>query len=302
MKRFLVFIPFAILLGACAPKTYNSMIWQPTPVAIDGKADGWGTPLRYYDKNSKLFYEIKNDRENIYIAFSANENDIIMRAKQRGVKIAIDTLYGKDDYPAAITFPVHKGRPMGMRPDMMSKQDMPQQPDSSFHPKEMNNRPRMTPSIKLTGWGGKEADTISAKGNQYGIEAEMLNDPKSFFFELKIPFSSLYKRTIVASDTTKAIFFEVTLEASRMGDIQMPKGGGPGSLDNGGAPGGFGGGDMPSGPPPGGGGGFGGDGEGHGGRRHGGSGEGSGMPRGEGMNQSNQTPSIFRFELRPTFQ
>jgi hypothetical protein len=287
------------------------MIWQPSPVAIDGKADGWGSPLRYYDKNSKLFYEIKNDRENIYIAFSANENDIIMRAKQRGVKIAIDTLYGKDDYPAAITFPVHKSHPMGMRPDMMDKQDMPQQPDSGFQqkempqadspfpPKERPNRPSMMPSIKLTGWSGKEADTITAKGNRYGIEAEMLNDPKSFFIELKIPFSNLHKRAITASDTTKAIFFEVTLEASRMGDIQMPKGGGPGNLDNGGAPGGFGGADMPSGPPPGGGG-FGG--EGFGGGRHGAPGEGAGMPRGEGMSQSKQTPSIFRFELRPTFQ
>jgi hypothetical protein len=297
MRKFLVFIPFAILLGACAPKTYNSMIWQPTPVAIDGKANEWGTPLRYYDKNSKLFYEIKNDRENIYIAFSANENDIIMRAKQRGVKIAIDTLYGKDDYPASITFPVRKGHPMGMKPDMKGNQGMPQRPDSAFRAKGMPNRPGMTPSIKLTGWGGKEVDTIQANGNKYGIEAEMLNDPKAFFFELKIPFSSLYKRVLAASDTTKAIFFEVTLEASRMGDIQMPKGGGPGSLDNGGAPGG---GDMPSGPPPGGGGGFGGGGgEGPGG---GGPGGGGGIPRGEGMNQNDQTPSIFRFELRPKFQ
>ena len=314
MRKFLVFIPLVILLVACAPKTYNSMIWQPTPVAIDGKASEWGTPLRYYDKNSKLFYEIKNDRENIYIAFSANENDIIMRAKQRGVKIAIDTLYGKDDYPAAITFPIHKRPPMGMKPDMMGKQDMPQRPDSTsrpkdmpqrpdsaFRPKGMPNRPGMVPSIKLTGWSGKEADTIPARGNRYCIEAEMLNDPKLFFFELKIPFLSLYKRAITASDTAKAIFFEITLEASRMGDIQMPKGGGPGSLDNSGAPGGFDGGNMPSGPPPGGGG-FGGGGEGPGGGRHGDPGEGGGMPRGEGMNQNNQTPSIFRFELRPNFK
>lgn len=311
MKKILIAIPFAILLGACAPKTYNSMIWQAQPPHIDGKADEWGNPLRYYDKNSKLFYEIKNDRENLYIAFKANEEDIIMRAKQRGIKIAIDTANGKDDYPISITFPFHK-RPMdghgNMRPDSLRRPNniaengtgnMQQHPDSTSRPKGMPPMMKMTSSLKLTGLGSQEADTVPAKGNQYGIEAALLNDPKAFFCELKIPFASLYKRAMAVTDTTKALFFEVTLEASQMGDMQMPKGNRPDSNGDGhGGPpsggGGFGGGDMPSGPPPdGGGGGPGGGGPG---------GMGGGMPGGQGMSQNNQTPSIFRFELRPRFQ
>lgn len=282
------------------------MIWQGAPLTIDGKADEWGNPLRYYDKNSKLFYEIKNDRKNIYIAFKANENDIIMRAKQRGIKIAMDTAKGKDDYPTSITFPFRKRpiMPMG-KPDMDGKNRGKQWPDSLAHQKHIPQRSDSTfspkdifiaSSIKLIGFSGKDTDIIPAKENTYGIEAAMPNDPKTFFFELKIPFAEIYKRDITASDTTKAIYFEITLETSQIGDIRMPRQGGPGNMENGGGPSGAPmgmGSDMPSGPPPMDGN-FGGGGPG---------GHGGGMPpKEDGMNQKEQTPSIFRFELLPKFE
>lgn len=296
MNRRNLYISFAILASsfACTPKTYNSMIKAESKIEIDGERNEWGNPLRYFDSKSKLFYEVRSDKQNLYIAFSANEKATIMRAMQRGIQLSIDTAMGKDDYPSSITFPCRPGPEFGgdsIRPHMM-KRDSLNPPrfteNDSEHPRFHKHKSK----IKIMGFDGDKTETLDSKNNKYGIEAAMKGNHQDFFSEIKIPFSQFYRKTNI--DSIKPLFFEVNLEAAERGDMQFPAGNpdempkGDRAEMRGGAPhGGMGGGNgMHDGPPPG----------GMGGGPGGGPG---GMPPMQGG--ESKTPNIFRFQLKPRF-
>jgi len=267
---------------------------QSTPISVDGKADEWNVPLRYYDKNSHLLYEVKNDKENLYVAFSANESSTIMRVLRNGICLKIDTDMGKNDYPLSVTFPFHNDKQ-----NMKRGRDGRLESDQDSLPRERSWRKT---NIKLTGFNNKAADTISAKENSLGIEAAMQVDKNSVFCELKIPFASFYKAHLTAKDSIKALFFEIDLAALERSDMHMlPKG----TPDDEGVT------NHPQrmargeGASPSGGGRMGGGMKGMGGMGGGGHHGGGQRPASNGEeatpshNEKQMTPSIFRFEMRP---
>jgi uncharacterized membrane protein YgcG len=285
---------------ACSPKIYEHMGFLSRLIVVDGKQDEWDNPLRYYDKQSKLTYEVRNDNSNIYIAFKANEMETVMRIIRNGICLSIDTAYGKDDYPISITFPVAQNDfPAGNKPDDFKnrpKDSMGMRPPPM--PDSMRMRKPASAKIKLVGFSNNGDELVKSFQNRYGIEAAIESGQESIFLEIKIPFSALYKRNLTPKDTANALFFEVNLPAMSAGDKKMmPPGStndnenGPPSHGSGGPPqggggmfgggGGMSGGGMPSGGPPGG----------------GGNGMGPMVPGSE----SQATPSIFRFQLRPVY-
>jgi hypothetical protein len=41
--------------------------WQPNPVIIDGNPNEWGTNPRFFNAESNVLYEFRNDAQNLYI-------------------------------------------------------------------------------------------------------------------------------------------------------------------------------------------------------------------------------------------
>lgn len=272
----------AFTLASCAPKSYSSMMHTPSTIEVDGKQNEWDKPLRYYDANSKLFYELRNNDENMFIAFVAKDAKTMMRVMQQGIILNIDTAQGKDDYPISIVFPKNE-KPMP--PKDFKAGEMPPKMEG------INKRAMGSSKIQVCGFDGITSETLNNKENKYGLEAVFELEQNEIFCEMKIPFKSLYNRKLNATDSIKPLFFEVQLKAATQG-IQLPIGA-PEENDNmehgeyqGGPPKGnmLGGGKMPSGPPPGG--------------MGGGPGGGS-PPMPSGNNQMDNKTSIFRFQLRP---
>jgi hypothetical protein len=52
---------FSSFAMACSPKTYDSVEWQNSIVAVDDLIDDWFYPLRFYDYKSKKIAMIPND-------------------------------------------------------------------------------------------------------------------------------------------------------------------------------------------------------------------------------------------------
>ena len=317
-----------ISIASCSNKTYTTLRWQKEGIIIDGKSKEWSSPLRYYDQASKLSYELTNDAENIYVAFSAKEQSTIMKIMQKGLRFSIDTAMGKGRYPMQFTVPYinskdknHPGigefaneqMPPDFQNDTTKRNDHHPMGRGDKHPHNGENAdsgalpPEHTLSFFVQGINTfRDADSVLTTPNRYGIEMAINQDPQKLFCEMKIPFKLLYKKQFLASDTIKPYFFQVNLEQIEMAfslEKQHPQGPPPGA----GGEGGPGGGGPPSGGDFGGrsgGGGFGGGSDGHGDGNFGGGRGNGGHPEGGRPiatdNGNEQNANVIRFQFRPS--
>jgi len=54
---------FSSFAMACSPKTYDSVEWQNSIVAVDDLIDDWFYPLRFYDYKSKIIIVFPTSRK-----------------------------------------------------------------------------------------------------------------------------------------------------------------------------------------------------------------------------------------------
>ncbi|HEY8690159.1 MAG TPA: hypothetical protein VIM07_13070 [Chitinophagaceae bacterium] len=72
-------------------------------IKIDGDASEWSLPLRFYDKDTKLFFDFANDGNNLYLCFQSNDNAERMKIMRAGMTV---TLKIKGGSKASIKFPL----------------------------------------------------------------------------------------------------------------------------------------------------------------------------------------------------
>ena len=300
-----------VFLASCSPKVYTALQWQTNNVVVDGQSKDWQNPLRFYDPASKLSYELTNDSDNVYVAFSTKERSTIKKIMRKGLKFSIDTALGKGKYPIQFRFPYRNNNDMNpfFEDGFAHNDSMPRHhfsdstnrhaPNDSTH-----HRRRQTadgkpwqPMLKVLvkGVNTKTADSLLAIPNQYGLEVAVTRDSQMVFCEMKIPFKMFYRNRITTSDTTNPLFFQVNLDAIEDNNSRHPRqpegfegsGGGRGGF--GGHGGGMGGGrsGMSGG---------GRSGMGGGGR----SGGGEGIPsEGNAYVTTQNNANVIRFQFRP---
>ncbi len=221
-------------LTSCSSKVYQSMKKVDTPIAIDGNREEWGSPLRYYDNDSKLFFELRNDNENLYVAFSANDPESILRISSAGINLSIDTTDGKDEPPFNLTFPffVEESKPeakpemsdstlpppppMGMK---AGKDSFKMGPKPEFHHK---HKPKLT-QIRVAKPNDNLEEVINPKDNSYNIDYNQQISHQEFFCEMKIPFKDFYKESLNLKDSNKVIIFNCTLLPMTGNNLSMPE-------------------------------------------------------------------------------
>ncbi|RKD91897.1 hypothetical protein [Mangrovibacterium diazotrophicum] len=279
-KQFIQLFGLALLLSSCSGKTYQALIWKEKPVAIDGHQDDWNEFLRYYDKSSKLFYELDNDDQNLYFAVSTRDESSQQKIMQKGLTLGIDLKAGKD-FPIQVTFPYAEVRQKGdqqnesgstkEKPDFKVDQGSDQasskpsgeKGSDSKGPGRPGGKPGANQKIYVKGFLPQVADSVLDVHNPYGIAFSMELKDSTLFVEGRIPLSAFYKDAITAADTLKPVNFQILLSAlekpgSQSGGGQGDRPDGPpsGGMSGGfgGGPGGGGPGGGPGGMPPGGGG------------------------------------------------
>ncbi|MBS2099525.1 hypothetical protein [Carboxylicivirga linearis] len=235
-KFLLVFILVSNL--SCSKKVHIETQWQSSEIKIDGESSDWHIPLRFFDANSKLNYEISNNNEGIFFAFRLNEMDAIHQFNQNGISIELDTLSSKT-LSCILKYPSRGGRPT-------PSQEGTKQPDFTKTSQPIE-KPMQQNSISLKGFLGYKKEVMLAMEEVNDIKAShsIDMDKEQLFCEIFIPYKSINPNTDKLIQSNSLFNIVLSLGNEENNHPSPPLGGRPGGS---GMPGG-----GQGGPPPGGG-------------------------------------------------
>jgi hypothetical protein len=247
MKKIVTVFFLTCLLISCTNKIYNSSSWQSRKVTIDGKISEWSNPLRFYDQETGMNYNISNDIYNIYFVCSISNEFLQTKILRSGLEFRIDTL-GKKTFAVGIKYPTGKISVPELKPDInpQTKEGSDARPDrSSFRLK----LPAEATEIQLVGFKLQLGKIITLSPlNNTGISAAIDFDARGIMnYEAVIPFSTFYKNELTPSDSGTVFNFQIKvnpLANSNYNSSGMRGSGMRGGGMGGGMRGGMGGGGM----------------------------------------------------------
>jgi len=120
MKRPFQFTLFALLILSTGLRAQvSSSKWQAQPIVIDGDGSDWGTLPRFFNAESDVKYEIRNDTHNLYIILKAADRTTQMQLLTAGfnIKLKVKT---SPPIKVGINFPALK---KGEMPPMILNHD-----------------------------------------------------------------------------------------------------------------------------------------------------------------------------------
>ena len=114
MKRLVQLTLLTVLsLFSGAMAQVSTSHWQAQPIAIDGDGSDWGTNPRFFNAESNVKYEFRNDAQNLYLIIKSADRAVQMQLLKAGFNIKLKV---KTSPPirTTISFPVLKS--MGKSP------------------------------------------------------------------------------------------------------------------------------------------------------------------------------------------
>lgn len=234
MKANSIFIAISFILLFTGCRTYEAT-FEKTPLKIDGSSSDWKTTLDSKN-NDSYSYGISNDMENLYIRININDLSIQKKVMLAGLTVWIDTT-GKKKETSGITCPIQKIP--SSKINRISR-DIPRWDNNQILDAE------------FIGFE-KSIETYYITNNPYEIEVSIDQDEfKSLYYEMKIPFKSIYSNCSNISLKTLSIGLETgTIKMPSQGvssqPISMTGGGKGGRGGRGGGGGGRGSGGMSEG-------------------------------------------------------
>jgi len=151
-------------------------LWADKLILIDGHLNDWNDSLTLYNDATKLYYNIANDDENIYLAIKNGSQQSLTRILARGISFTAN-IEGNKKIPTMITFPVLDRTP-GKK---LNETERPE-------PEEMQKRIlERIKEIRVDGFKEIVDGGISLY-NTYGIKAAAAFDSKNNLIqEIVIP-------------------------------------------------------------------------------------------------------------------
>jgi len=115
-KQFFSIVSMLVIFTACSssknsqqPDIVQPGHWQSNTLFINGDDSDWVKPLMYLDTKQNLAYTVSNDKDNLYILASTNNETTIQRILSGGLTVYLNN-HGVKDEPGAggISFPTGK--------------------------------------------------------------------------------------------------------------------------------------------------------------------------------------------------
>ena len=104
MKKCLSVFLFLFMGTIVFAQENFSLPFSNGSVIADGDPHDWTTPLKHYDINTRLFFDFKNDSNNLYLCFQTNDIATQTKLLRAGMKITLSSkINGK--HKATIGFP-----------------------------------------------------------------------------------------------------------------------------------------------------------------------------------------------------
>ncbi|MGD0756574.1 MAG: hypothetical protein ABR927_16100 [Bacteroidales bacterium] len=208
MNKIIALFIVAFFFISCSKKIYNSSSWQSNKVTIDGKINEWPNPLRFYDQETGISYNITNDRDNLYFVCSITNEFLQTKILRSGLEFKIDTL-GKKSLGVSIKYPIGNISVTELRPNKsQDKEGSGERPDRSAYKLKLLAQ---ATEIQLVGFKPRFGKIISlaVPGNS-GISAAINFDVNGIMnYEAVIPFSTFYKNELAPSDSSTIFNFQI---------------------------------------------------------------------------------------------
>lgn len=120
MKRLVQFTLFTLLsLFTGSMAQVSTSKWQTQPIVIDGDGSDWGTLPRFFNADSNIKYEFRNDERNLYIILKAADRTTEMQLLVAGFNVKLK-VKSSPPVKVGINFPALK---KGEMPPMILNQD-----------------------------------------------------------------------------------------------------------------------------------------------------------------------------------
>src|SRR5664280_450793 len=210
MKKIIFLFLAACFYISCSSKIYNSSGWQSKHVTVDGKLSEWPNPLRFYDQETGISYNITNDHNNLYFVCSISNDFMQTKILRSGLEFLIDTL-GKKSFKVGIKYPIGNVSVTDIKPDKeQSNESQGQRPDRSAYKLKLLAQ---ATAIQLTGFKQPLGKIIPWSAiNNSGIYAAIDFDKNGIMnYEAVIPFSTFYRDNLVPSDSNRIFNFQIKI-------------------------------------------------------------------------------------------
>lgn len=149
--------------------------WAKKPIVIDGLISDWNDSLELYNPETKLYYAISNDDENIYLALRNSSQENLTKILARGLSFTVNYENNKKVAPT-VTFPILDRTPG-------KKQVDSEEPEPEEIQRRIISRIK---EIKVEGFRELVDGGISLY-NTYGIKAAMAFKDNEMIQEIAIP-------------------------------------------------------------------------------------------------------------------
>jgi hypothetical protein len=160
--------------------------WPGNAIKVDGKINDWNDSLASYNADTKFYYAISNNDENIYLAIKSINSADISRIFAGGISFLINT-EGKKKPGYTITFPVIERKNV-RNPKSKNSRSSTDSPDIKEIRKQMLAQIK---EIKVEGFKTIIDGGISLYNN-YGIQAAVaFDDNDHLVYEVAVPLSLL---------------------------------------------------------------------------------------------------------------
>lgn len=188
-------------LGLFSVAEAQTAKWQSAPITIDGNADDWGGPIRFYNSDSRINYEFRNDAQNLYLIVKTSDQMMQRQMMIAGFKLKFKTK-SEPTINASIAFAgfADKKKPLPDKDKMKERPKLEAQnagseaadnPDIQRNPDDMQMPPMANhkDTVKLDGFLYAPRNVIVGDDTQTGIciSKTGFERAKEMAYEFKIP-------------------------------------------------------------------------------------------------------------------
>ncbi|MFA6582305.1 MAG: hypothetical protein WCS79_10910 [Paludibacter sp.] len=199
MKRFIQYVLLAII--ACSTGVsaqVSTSKWQNQVLVIDGDGSDWGSLPRFFNAESNVQYEIRNDDRNLYLILRSTDRATQIQLLRAGFTIRFKV---KSQPPAkfSIIFP-----PKNMIGTSHMRNN--QYDRNQILVDKTTSRPNIQPidSARLDGFQFESGIITSENKNANSIcFAKSKENPQQTSYELQIPLRDIYGNDFVLAEISK---------------------------------------------------------------------------------------------------
>jgi len=211
MKQLLIALLFIFITSYAFAQDEPTSQWAQNTITVDGNAQDWNS-LKHYDNNSRLFFDFKNDSNNLYLCFQSKDEMNEAKILRAGMKIILsDKMNGK--HKSIINFP------LGIK-NSEKKSDDEVQPDplAAHQSKHALFLARDT-TMEVRGFATQNG--LIPSNNPSGIRAAInWNAENTLTYEVAIPLKELFGEGYQLKDLSKEIALNVIISAMSMNDAK----------------------------------------------------------------------------------